>query len=58
MDEHTAQEILEKIEELAALIGWHAVIAQTAHGDILGMYLGPESWINYKEGRDVQKPSH
>lgn len=58
MDDKTAQEILEKIQELAAILGWNAVIAQTARGEILGMYLGSESWINYKEGRDTQKPSH
>lgn len=58
MDEVTAQQILEKIQELAAVLGWNAVIAQTARGEILGMYLGSESWINFKEGRDIQKPPH
>lgn len=58
MDETTAQEILEKIEELAALLGWSAVVVQTARGEILGMYLGSQSWINHKEGVDTQKPTH
>lgn len=58
MDETTAQEILEKIQELAALLGWEAVIAQTKNGSILGMYIGSQSWINYKEGVDTQKPTH
>ncbi len=59
MDSHDAQEILEKIVELAALLGWTAVLAQTGQGDILGMSIGSRSWLKMKNGeQDPLKPSH
>lgn len=59
MTNHEAQEILEKIVELAAILGWTAVIAQTGQGDILGMSIGGRQWLKMKNGeQDPLKPSH
>lgn len=58
MTEDDAQDVLEKIMELAALLGWGAVLARNKDGDILGMYFGSPQWIDYKEGRDQNKPAH
>lgn len=58
MNQEEAQEILEKIVELAALLGWQTVISQTSDGDIMGLTIGSEKWINIKSGRDPLKPAH
>lgn len=59
MENRDAQDILEKIVELAALLGWTAVLAQTGHGDILGMTIGSRQWLKMKNGeQDPLKPSH
>lgn len=53
-----AQDILERIIDLASVLGWKAIIAQTKDGDIAGLMVGTENWINNKAGKDILKPSH
>jgi len=61
MTEDDAREIIEKIMELSALLGWATVIAQNNRGQVLGLYSGSPSWVDYKAGvkeEDRSKPSH
>jgi len=59
MTDHEARQILEKIVELAAMLGWTAVISQTGQGDILGMNIGGLQWLKMKTGeKNPLKPSH
>lgn len=48
MDDQQVSAILEEIIELARLIGWNSALVQDKDSVILGLYLGQESWINYK----------
>lgn len=58
MDSTDAQQIFEEIMELASLIGWTGHVIQNEKGQILGINLGSEEYLNYKQGRDPLKPTH
>jgi hypothetical protein len=58
MNDSDARDILEKIMELAALIGWETVIVQNSQGQVIGLYAGSSAWIEYKNGPKDQKPTH
>lgn len=53
MDEQEIQAILEEIVDLAHLLGWTTALAQDKNNQILGVYLGEESWINTKLGNNA-----
>lgn len=57
MNEQDARDILEKIMELAALIGWETVIVQNSNGQVIGLYAGTSAWIEYKNGKNNNKNS-
>jgi len=52
MDEQEIQAILEEIVDLAHLLGWTSALAQDKNNQILGVYIGEESWINAKLGNN------
>lgn len=58
MDQDQADEIIEKIIELAHLLGWNATLSQNSNGDLLGMNIGSAKFLEYKAGYDPSKPSH
>jgi len=58
MTNDEVQQILEEIIELAHLLGWTSALAQDKNEQILGMYIGENSWINAKLGNTEQKPTH
>jgi hypothetical protein len=57
MDNDEVQQILEEIIDLARLLGWTSALAQDKNNDILGLYIGLESWINAKIG-NTTKTTH
>ena len=48
MTDEEVSEILTNIIDLAKLLGWNSALVQDKDSVILGLYLGQESWINYK----------
>jgi hypothetical protein len=48
MTDEEVSEILKNIIDLARCIGWNSALVQDKDSVILGLYLGQESWINYK----------
>lgn len=58
MTEDEVKELLEKIVELASFLGWKSVLIQNSQGELLGMNLGSEEFINYKEGKSLHKEIH
>jgi len=58
MTEQEVQQILEEIVELGRLLGWTSALVQDKNENILGMYVGENSWINAKLGNTEQKITH
>lgn len=58
MTNEEVQQILEEIIDLAHLLGWTSALAQDKDEQILGLYLGENSWINAKLGNTDQKTTH
>lgn len=48
MTDQEVSDILTNIIDLARLLGWNSALVQDKNEVILGLYLGQESWINYK----------
>jgi len=56
--EEEVRDILEKISELGSFLGWKYVLVQNTSGQLLGMTLGSEDWLQYREGKIPQEETH
>jgi hypothetical protein len=54
MSDEEVEQILEEIVDLARLLGWTTALAQDKKNQILGLYVGQESWINAKIGNPTK----
>jgi hypothetical protein len=50
MTDDEIRTILEEIMHLASEIGWVTVLSQDNDGNVYGMYVGENDWINKKTG--------
>lgn len=58
MTEQDVKDILEQIMELASMLEWRSIIVQSSDGQLLGMYLGTDEFVEYKKNKHSTNQLH